>query len=293
MLDNLYTTKMSAGKKTLQNRFIKIRYKNGRLSKMLAIITSMAIATIMLYSTAVMAIIDKQETKHVNNNSEIQRFNPVHSSQNFRQIELYKPEANSTFSRENKLEAYDKTIENESAKVETEKQNIVLSGDSIAENSKNSNINSDLNQTITDDNKIKSTFVSDELYAGFEQIVLTNTNSVKLQEELNNNGISQSQNSSVNLQKNYVVRDFSEDKTQVMADENGNISIYVSVDTDNLFDIQITDAETNENVGGYGVLANNENAYTFIGFDKNKLYNVEVNGKAKSDWDIKGNYIIY
>ena len=53
------------------------------------------------------------------------------------------------------------------------------------------------------------------------------------------------------------------------------------------------DADTNKNVGSYGVLANNENAYTFMGFEKGKVYNVEVLNKTQGDWDIEGNYIIY
>ena len=99
--------------------------------------------------------------------------------------------------------------------------------------------------------------------------------------------------SSVDLSKNYVVKDYSSEQTKVVSDENGNISLYLSVNSDNLFDVNFYDAETNENVGGYGVLANNENAYTFIGFEKGKLYNVEVQGKTKNDWSIEGNYIIY
>ena len=53
------------------------------------------------------------------------------------------------------------------------------------------------------------------------------------------------------------------------------------------------DADTNKNVGSYGVLANNKNAYTFMGFEKGKVYNVEVLNKTQGDWDIEGNYIIY
>ena len=40
MLENLYTTKMSANKKTLQNRFTKIRRKSGRISKIMAAVGS-------------------------------------------------------------------------------------------------------------------------------------------------------------------------------------------------------------------------------------------------------------
>lgn len=35
MLENIYTTKMSANKKQLQNRFAKIRSSSGKLSKMM------------------------------------------------------------------------------------------------------------------------------------------------------------------------------------------------------------------------------------------------------------------
>ena len=65
------------------------------------------------------------------------------------------------------------------------------------------------------------------------------------------------------------------------------------MDNDNLFNVYFYDAETNEDVGGFGVLANNENAYTFIGFEKGKTYNVEVRSKTENDWIIDGNYIIY
>lgn len=57
MLENLYTTKMSANKKALQSRFSKIRSKSGRLSKMMALVMSIAIAVTMLCATVVMAAI--------------------------------------------------------------------------------------------------------------------------------------------------------------------------------------------------------------------------------------------
>ena len=57
MLENLYTTKMSANKKTLQNRFTKIRRKSGRISKIMAAVMSCAIAVTMLGATIVMAAV--------------------------------------------------------------------------------------------------------------------------------------------------------------------------------------------------------------------------------------------
>ncbi len=55
MLENLYTTKMSMDKQKLQNRFAKIRSKNGGLSKMMAVTSAAMIVMAVLCSFAVMA----------------------------------------------------------------------------------------------------------------------------------------------------------------------------------------------------------------------------------------------
>ena len=44
MLENIYTTKMSANKKQLQNRFTKIRSSSGRISKMMSFIMAIFVA---------------------------------------------------------------------------------------------------------------------------------------------------------------------------------------------------------------------------------------------------------
>ena len=64
MLENIYTTKMSSNKKTLQNRFTKIRSKSGRLSKMMALVMSAAIAAAMLCATVVMAAVGPDGLEH-------------------------------------------------------------------------------------------------------------------------------------------------------------------------------------------------------------------------------------
>lgn len=61
MLENLYTTKMSANKKTLQNRFSKIRSKTRRISKLMALVMSVVIAAAILCATIVMAAVDGLE----------------------------------------------------------------------------------------------------------------------------------------------------------------------------------------------------------------------------------------
>ena len=148
-------------------------------------------------------------------------------------------------------------------------------------------------QKQKNDLKIKSSSVADQPYAGFEHLVLKNADTNKIKRELNQQGIVETKKSSVDLSKNYVVKDYNSAQTKVESDENGNISLYFSVNSDNLFDVCFYDAETGEDVGSYGVLANNENAYTFIGFEQDKVYNVEVLNKTQGDWTIEGNYIIY
>ena len=68
MLENLYTTKMSANKKTLQNRFTKIRRKSGRISKIMAAVMSCAIAVTMLGGAVVMAAVGSDGLEHWDKN---------------------------------------------------------------------------------------------------------------------------------------------------------------------------------------------------------------------------------
>ncbi len=68
MFENLYTTKMSANKKTLQNRFTKIRRGSGRISKIMAAVMSCAVAITMLGATIVMAAVGSDGLEHWNKN---------------------------------------------------------------------------------------------------------------------------------------------------------------------------------------------------------------------------------
>ena len=61
MLENIYTTKMSANKKQLQNRFSKIRSSSGRISKMMSFIMAIFVAVTMLCATVVMAALNSEE----------------------------------------------------------------------------------------------------------------------------------------------------------------------------------------------------------------------------------------
>lgn len=61
MLEKLYTTKMSADKKSLQKRFSKIRSKSGRISKLMSILMSVAVLVTIACATIVMAAVDNIE----------------------------------------------------------------------------------------------------------------------------------------------------------------------------------------------------------------------------------------
>lgn len=65
MLENLYTTKMSAEKKKLQHRFTKIRQKSGRVSRIMALAVTIVIAVTMLFASVVMAAIESAEEEPI------------------------------------------------------------------------------------------------------------------------------------------------------------------------------------------------------------------------------------
>ncbi len=163
----------------------------------------------------------------------------------------------------------------------------------LPERQENTGVSEGAETNIEPKNRIKSETIGDELYLGFENLVLENADTDKLINELNKQGITETKNQSVDLTRSFAVKDYNSEQTKVKADKNGNISLYFSVDSDNLFDVHFYDAQTNEDVGGFSVLANNENAYTFIGFEKDKTYNMMVQGKNRNDWIIEGSYIIY
>ena len=67
MLEKLYTTKMSAERKQLQNRFTKIRSVNSRISKMMSLAMAILVAVTMLCATVVMAaVVNEEENFFIN-----------------------------------------------------------------------------------------------------------------------------------------------------------------------------------------------------------------------------------
>lgn len=144
-----------------------------------------------------------------------------------------------------------------------------------------------------DDTKENSNDVSMEEYIGFEHKTLKDTNINKMKQSLISQGNTEVSGDMADLRDSYFVGDYTFENTQLIADEEGKISLYLNVNIDTLFDVHFFEVETKEDVAGYRILANNENAYTFYGFKKGKVYNMHLSPKTKNDWVIEGDYIVY
>ena len=67
----------------------------------------------------------------------------------------------------------------------------------------------------------------------------------------------------------------------------------MELNSGNFMDVTITDSETGKQVIGFGMLAGGKSAYTLLGFDKNKSYNIEIKSVTDDEWNLEGQYIIY
>jgi len=146
---------------------------------------------------------------------------------------------------------------------------------------------------------IKSNEQSEMPYGGFQHLILENANIETMQELLKRKGSVEGEQHVTKLSESYIVNDYSYENdlhyenSKISCDENGNISVYFTVNSDNLVEISFFDSATKENVGSYLVLANNQNAYSFLGFDRNKTYDINIQGKTQGTWQIDGQYLIY
>ncbi len=157
-------------------------------------------------------------------------------------------------------------------------------------------MNNDLREQV-EETKIKSTLSSDSLYEGFERLTLKNATAEKIQTHLQQQGIYSTQNDSVDLKKNFICDSYnytdSDIASNIKCDSNGNITLYLTVNQENLFDVIFYDTETDKEVASYGILADNENIYSFLGFDPEKTYNIVIKDSSYGTFDINGQYIIY
>lgn len=284
MLEDLYTTKMSANKKRLQIRFDQICSRGSRFSRTASVAVTIFVAAAMLCAMAVMAAVENKNEKSM----------PVDSLSHFEQdFGKGKVRGNVHSASGQPQVSYDERIKRSSISGKSEEEDINLGKNNL--DKENAQYASEHTSAENNSDKagIKACAASDELYAGFEQIILPGISSEEIQKELQDNGIAHAKDETVDLKENYIVKNFTEGTTRVTADENGSISIYLSVENDNLFDIYITDSETHERAESATVLANNDNVYSFIGFEPDQSYDVEVRSKTQDDWKVDGNYILY
>ncbi len=167
-----------------------------------------------------------------------------------------------------------------------------------SENSESSENSENLN-TQNETPKIKSTERLDEA-GSFDLISLKNDNGISyIRDVLKQDGKLESNASSSDLKQSYIVGNYSykDNKAQkngnIRCDENGNISVYFETNSDNIMGVSISDSATNESVGSYGLLANNDNVYSFCGLNKDKSYDIEIESKTTGEWAVEGSYIIY
>ena len=118
-------------------------------------------------------------------------------------------------------------------------------------------------------------------------------------DELKNAGIVKSEEKNANLKNSYIVDKFSyknncrNTNNNVSSDASGNISMFFDMNSDYYVNVTFKDSETKEVVTEYGVLANKTNIYSFMGFDKEKTYDIELQGITNNEWKVEGDYIIY
>lgn len=168
--------------------------------------------------------------------------------------------------------------------------------------SSDNSLNSANLNTQRENPRIKSTESFDEV-GGFDLISLKNDNGISyIRDVLKQDGKLESSSSSSDLKKSYIVGSYSykdnkDNKAKkngnVRCDENGNISVYFETNSDNIMSVSISDSSTNESIGSYGVLANNDNVYSFCGLNKDKSYDIEIESKTNGEWAVEGSYIIY
>lgn len=147
--------------------------------------------------------------------------------------------------------------------------------------------------------KSEAEALPDTVAYGFEQKCIKDVTTDDIQNTLIQNGYTKAVGGSADLSRQYIINDYSyKDNLEysyndIKCNGDGNISVYFSVNSDNLVDVKFYDSTACEKAGEYSILANNENIYTFTGFDAEKSYDVTVEGKTRNTWKIEGTHIIY
>ncbi len=81
--------------------------------------------------------------------------------------------------------------------------------------------------------------------------------------------------------------------TGIKPDENGNITLHLNSEADEIIQIDFWESESQKGVWGVRIPADGGRAYTFTGFEKGKEYSIRLYSPAKENWKIDSDYIIY
>ena len=111
-----------------------------------------------------------------------------------------------------------------------------------------------------------------------------------IEQTLNNSGITISKDSHIDLSKSYIPGKCTDgDSITASGDTNGNITFYFDANVNDYIDIVFSDKQTGAVVAEYGVMPDSAKAYSFMGFEKGKSYNIELQEHIKPDI----NYLVY
>ncbi len=98
---------------------------------------------------------------------------------------------------------------------------------------------------------------------------------------------------------NYIINDYvfenssNEKISNILCDDNGEVSLYFNANLDTLMSVSFTDAETRDEVNSAIILTGKDRIYKFTGLDPARNYDVELKGITKDEWKIEGQYIIF
>lgn len=157
---------------------------------------------------------------------------------------------------------------------------------------KNDNLAQEQSEISTNEEiQIKTTSTSDKPYIVMSLLNLkSNVNLNVIENNLNQSGITNSESDYANLDNNYLLRNCkSGDNINTQCDSNGNITMYFHSNEKDYVDITFTESQTGDYVAGYGVMPDTSKTFTFMGFEQDKQYNIQLQERIENDI----NYIVY
>lgn len=147
----------------------------------------------------------------------------------------------------------------------------------------------DVYRKIKSDDK-KEYIEGTDILLSFCALNLEDASIGEIEDILKESGTTVSKDAKNDLSKNYLIGACEiKDDIKTMCDENGNITFYFGEDSDDYVDVTFSESESGKLIGSYGIMPDKSMAYSFIGFDKDKEYSVEMQAQTNE----KLNYLIY